>query len=198
MAGKPRKGRTDLKKSKTEAVPVENLSEVITRQHPEYSESEKNALLEAYQSLIMSSVWSLDTPEEVYARTVPSDDPSAFRRAIYSPEREIQLAATLMLFNVDEQDPEYVVNKAQQWFSECAKDRNPTDVIVKACSTIAASQKMKDLYALVQEHRKADIDRIRAEKQKLSKTFTQTLKSVAEKQKDKDDKTEEQEAKKRH
>jgi hypothetical protein len=187
-----------LRKPKHEEVAVESLSEVITRQHPEYSESEKNALREAYQSLIMGSVWSLDTPEEVYARTVVSDDPSAFRRTIFSPEREIQLAATLMLFNVDQQDPEYVMNKAQQWFSECAKDREPTDVIVKSCSTIAEHQKMKDLYALVQEHRKADIDRIRAEKQKYSQTFTQTLKSVAEKQKDKDDKAEEKEAKKRH
>jgi hypothetical protein len=198
MAGKPRKGRTDLRKPKTEEVPVETLSEVIARQHPEYSESEKTALLEAYRSLIMGSVWSLDTPEEVYARAVPSGDPGTSRRMIFSPEREIQLAATLMLFNVDEQDPDYVMNKAQQWFSECAKDREPTDVIVKSCSTIAASQKMKDLYALVQEHRKADIERIRAEKRKFSQTFTQTLKSVAEKQKDKDDKAEEKEAKRRH
>lgn len=190
-----------MKKPKSVEVAVESLSELIARQHPEYSESEKNALLEAYHSLIMGSVWSLDTPEQVYARTIPSGDPSTFQRAIFSPEREIQLAATLMLFNVDEQDPEYVMNKAQQWFSECAKDRGPADVIVKACSTIAEHQKMKDLYALVQEHRKADIERIREEKKKYSQTFTQTLKSVAEKQKDKDDKAEEKEqkeAKKRH
>lgn len=186
-----------MKKPKSEKVPVESLSEIIARQHPEYSESEKNALLEAYHSLIMGSVWSLDTPEQVYARTVQSEDPSTFRRTIFSPEREIQLAATLMLFNVDEQDPEYVMNKAQQWFFECAKDRNPTDVVVKACSTITEHQKMRDLYALVQEHRKPDIERIREEKQKYLKTFTQTLKSVAEKQKDKDDKAEEKEAKKK-
>ena len=187
-----------MKKPKNEKVPVESLSEIIARQHPEYSESEKNALLEAYHSLIMGSVWSLDTPEQVYARTVPSGDPSTFRRAIFSPEREIQLAATLMLFNVDEQDPEYVMNKAQQWFSECSKDRDPTDMIVKACSTITEHQKMKDLYALVQEHRKPDIERIREEKKKYSQTFAQTLKSVAEKQKDKDGIAAEKGAKKKH
>jgi hypothetical protein len=177
-----------MKKTEETVAQKDTLSVTVNRIFPDKNETEKQDLIDTYNSLIIGSLRSTETPETVYARAKQETGTGA--RRIFSPEREIQLAAALALYNVDNRDPEKAIGLAREYFGECAKQGSTADSVLKSCNYIADPKRLHDLYQLVQETKKKEIEAIRIEWQKQNQTFTQTFKSAEQKQHDRDDVTE--------